>query len=504
MKLVTPMLLQNHKSLDSSPGPATALFQWKELLIPIGLGLLIGIASLRFSPLLVFAALSAAVVFALLLFKRPEVILLIILVGIATFVNVDLIPRYSGIYATDFLLLSLLGLIAARWLVNRDFKLVHTPLDWPLLCFYGFAMFSTVIAITESRVTPKQSLDEVRYMTYYLSFFVVTNLVREKRQLRTLLRGILFLAVLVATGMIVQYVLGTQIHLLSGRVETLTTEGTRYEGIARIIPPGEPLLFGGFLVLAAILVLNKFKATALVKVLFCSLLGLAIVLTFRRSVWAVTGLALLIIGIVANQPGRRRFWGWGVAVIVAAALVLVFVDGESNSQTARLTRAFAERFQTLFEDKTFDAQNASTLRWRDFEYQYAIPQIVSHPVFGLGLGALYRPYLPGVDHERFDGRRYIHNGHLFIMMKAGMLSYLGLLWLTFTFLRRGFKNWRRIQNGQTKAIVLGLTLAYLGTFISAVSEPRFCDWNNWVAAIGIMMGINEVIISRFAEDEHGV
>jgi O-antigen ligase len=478
--------------------------QWTELLIPIGLGLLLGIASLWLSSLLVFAALAAAVAFSLLLFKRPEMVLLIILVGIATFVNVDLIPRYSGIYATDFLLLSLLGVIAARWLVDRDFKLVRTPLDWPTLSFYGFAMLSTFIAIAESRVTPKQSLDEMRYMTYYLSFFVVTNLVREKRQLRALLRGILFLAVLVAVAMIVQYVLGAQIHLLSGRVETLTTDGTRYEGIARIIPPGEPLLFGAFVVLAAILVLNKFTAASLWRVLLCGLLGLAIILTFRRSVWAVTGLALLIIGIVANQEGRRRLWGWGVAVIVAATLAFVFVDGESNSQTARLTKAFVERFQTLFEDKTFESKNASTLRWRDFEYKHAIPQIISHPLFGLGLGAVYRPYLPGVDHERFDGRRYIHNGHLFIMMKAGMLSYLGLLWLTFTFLKRGFKNWRRMQNGQTKAVVLGLTLAYLGTFISAVSEPRFCDWNNWVIAIGIMMGINEAIISRFAEDKHGV
>jgi O-antigen ligase len=498
------MFSQNHKSLELHPRTSTALLQWTELLIPIALGLLIGIASVWFSSILVFAALSAAVVFALFMLKRPEIILLIILVGIATFVNVDLIPRYSGIYATDFLLLSLLGLIAVRWLVDHDFKLVHTPLDWPLLCYYGFAMLSTFIAIAESRVTPKQSLDEVRYMTYYLSFFVVTNLVREKRQLRTLLRGILFLAVLVAVAMIVQYVLGTQIHLLAGRVENLTTEGTNYEGIARIIPPGEPLLFGGFVVLAAILVLNKLSATALMRVLLCGLLGLAIILTFRRSVWAVTGLALLIIGIVAKQQDRRRFLGWGVAVVVTASLALVLVNNKSESQTAQLTKAFTERFQTLFEDKTFEAQNASTLRWRDFEYQYAIPQILAHPVFGLGLGAKYRPYVPGVDYEKFDGRGYIHNGHLFIMMKAGMLSYLGLLWLTFAFLKRGFKNWRRIQNGQAQAIVLGITLAYLGTFISAISEPRFCDWNNWVAAIGIMMGINEVIISRFAEDKHSV
>jgi hypothetical protein len=202
------MFSQNHKSPQSNPSPATVLLQWTELLIPISLGLLIGIAAVWLSSTLVFAALAAVVAFSLLLFKRPEMVLLIILVGIATFVNVDLIPRYSGIYATDFLLLSLLGLIAARWLVDRDFKLVRTPLDWPTLSFYGFAMLSTFIAIAESRVTPKQSLDEMRYMTYYLSFFVVTNLVREKRQLRALLRGILFLAVLVAVAMIVQYVLG--------------------------------------------------------------------------------------------------------------------------------------------------------------------------------------------------------------------------------------------------------------------------------------------------------
>ena len=71
----------------------------------------------------------------------------------------------------------------------------------------AIAFLSTVIAIIQLRLTFNDSLGEVRVIMSYLTFFVVTNLVRKERRLRHLLRGLFFLATAVSLAMIAQYVL---------------------------------------------------------------------------------------------------------------------------------------------------------------------------------------------------------------------------------------------------------------------------------------------------------
>ena len=95
----------------------------------------------------------------------------------------------------------------------------------------------------------------------------------------------------------------------------------------------------------------------------------------------------------------------------------------------------------------------------------------------------------------WDATRYIHNGHLWILLDAGLFGYLAFMVLSFTFLIRGFRYWRTIASGRLKGVVLGFTLVYLACLISAVTVPTFTVWG-WTPVIGITMGINEVILMR--------
>ena len=47
--------------------------------------------------------------------------------------------------------------------------------------------------------------------------------------------------------------------------------------------------------------------------------------------------------------------------------------------------------------------------------------------------------------------------------------------------------------------MLGFTLVYLAVLIAAVVNSPFMEWR-WTPVIGIMMGINEVILSRFGQE----
>src|SRR5690349_21734090 len=133
--------------------------------VALGLGMLLGLGSVLFSPLLMLTGL-VALAFLILLVKRPEIGLLIYIVITSTLINETNLPKIpigvGRILITDLILLALLGLIVVRALTDHDFKIVHTLLDLPLIGFLGIAFLSTFIAINQSRLTISDSLGEIR------------------------------------------------------------------------------------------------------------------------------------------------------------------------------------------------------------------------------------------------------------------------------------------------------------------------------------------------------
>jgi O-antigen ligase len=498
------MLSQRVKQLSGKYG---LLFR---LVAAGGTGFLLGVASLWLSPLLVLGAL-AAILLILAVLKRPEIALLGILIATSSIVfenRLPLIPIGIGsLHIPDVILLALLGLITLRWLVEPDFNIIRTPLDWPLLAFYSVALLSTFIAVFQSSVEFHMTRRAVRVVTYYLTFFIVTNLVREDRQLIFLVRGLFLLATIVAAAMIAQFLLGESLTFLPGRVETLSTQGTRYGDITRILPPGISLIQVAFIATTATLVLDKFRPVNMLRFLQWGLLGLAVLLTFLRSYWMVVSVVLFLLAYLVRGQDRQRLLGWGLVVMFLVAMILLPVFSEPESQAAGLVDASLERLSTLVSGETLRSQE-STFVWRYTEYEYALPLIASHPLLGLGLGARYRPWDPrldwkGPDGSGFDGRGHIHNGHLWILLKSGLLGYISLVWLSLAFLIRGFKYWRRIPNSEMRGIVLGFTLTYLGVLIGAVVNSTFMQWF-WTPVIGIMMGINEVALRKVVQEGSGV
>jgi hypothetical protein len=464
-----------------------------QLAVAGGTGLLLGVASLWFSPLWTLVALAGGgLIFATL--KRPEIALLGILIATSSIVFEDRLPLIpigvGSLHIPDVFLLASLGLIILRWLVEPDFKIIRTPLDWPLLGFYGVTLLSTFIAILRSSVGVQTGIRAIRVVTYYLTFFVVTNLVQEDRQLRLLLRGLLFLAAIVAVAMVAQFLVGESLSILPGRVETLRTQDTSYSGVTRILPPGQSLILVAFIATTVRLVLDKFRPMNMLKFLQWGLLGLALVLTFSRAFWVATALALFLLAYLLGGQGRQRLLGWSLIALLLLAIILLPAFDSPESQAAKLIRASFERLGTLGSDKTL---GESSLQWRYVENEYALRQIASHPLTGLGLGARYRPFDPRLDGRERDFRDYIHNGHFWIMIKSGLLGYLCLVWLSLASLLRGFRYWRLVPDSQMRGSVLGFTLTYLGVLFAAVINPIFMQWF-WTPVIGLMMGINEVVL----------
>jgi O-antigen ligase len=470
-----------------------------QILVGCSFGLLSAIASLRFSPVFVFGMLIA-VIFLYASLKKPEIALMGILIATSSILYEEKLPQFSigigSLHIPDLLLLWLLGLIVLRWLLEPDFKIVHTPLDKPLLIFYGVTLLSTFIALGRSSVEIEPARQGIRVLSYYLTFFIVTNLVRERRQINFLLNSLFSLATVVAVAMLAQFLLGSSFQILPGSVENLRTQSTLYEGVTRIFPPGWSIILVSFVANICALILDRIKKFRWLKFTQCGLLGIAILLTFLRSYWAALILVYFILLYIFRGRERASLIRWSLVSLCSAAMIMMIILLNPSSRATKLKDATINRLSTIFQGKTYKGQDNS-LNWRKIENGYAISAIASHPLIGLGMGARYRPFDSRlVARGGSDLSAFIHNGHLWILLQSGVLGYLSLFWLSIVFLTRGFRNWRNITNDRMRGVVLGFTLVFLALMIAAVVNSTFMRWY-WTPVIGIIMGINEVILKNY-------
>lgn len=469
-------------------GVATTLLP----VIILGTSLFVGAVYLVLPPMWALATIAGALGLAFT-FRHPELSLLGILVLTSSVISeskLPLIPIPVGsLHISDMILFAMFGLIALRWLLEPDFQIVRTSLDGPLLTFFGVALGVTLLALVRSGLDFNLALRGIRIVSYYLVFFLVTNLIRDEEQLARLLDGFLLLATVVAVFMLLQFTLGDSLPILPGRVETLSTQGTSYQGITRVLPPGMSVVLVAFLSTLIALLTDRLRIAILLRAMQTGTLGVAVILTFNRNYWLSVIFSLALFSILVRGRERSRVTGRSIMLGFAIMILLLVISARPGSRAMRLVNAAADRFDTMMGSQV---TGDSSLRWRDAEYEYAIPQILSHPLTGLGIGALYRPFDSRMDWRGFDGRAYIHNGHVWIMVQTGFLGYASLMWLSLCFLARGFKNWRRVTDNRIRGFAQSFTLVYLGTLLCNITSPLFMEWY-WTPVFGLMMGANEVI-----------
>jgi len=468
-----------------------------QLIVVCGLGLLLGITSIWLPPYFVLVGIGG-VIYLIVAWSWPEIALLSILLFTSTVFNIYTFPSIpigiGHLVISDILLFALIGIILLRGMVKSSSYFIHTSLDMPLLAFYGTAILATAIGIFNSRVTFNQSLGEVRIVSLYLTFFIVTNLVRNEKQVRRLLNGIFLLAFFVALMMIVQYLLGNSIIIIkTARVETLETAGVIESGVTRILPPGQSLVVVVFISQVVLLIFDRTPSSYLSRFFLAGATGLAVLLTFTRGYWVAVILALFFVGLLVSIRDKVKyvkivFW----TVLIGAFILTPFLDVK-GSQVGKLIDGAMVRMSTMFNP---DITKEESLTYRYIENEYVFPQIVSHPFFGLGLGANYRPRDPRLDFSKSLASSltwYIHNGYYWVMVKIGLIGFLFFMYFFLRFVKRGFQNWKRISDPFLKGIVLSFAVTILSLQFTVFTSPIFTTtW--WAPIIGIMLGTSEVIL----------
>ncbi len=473
--------MQN-KTLTHSPHIAQGI----KLFLLIGFGIFIGVLSLKLSYYIFLLFLIPS--FFLLAWSKEEYGILLIIVITASVISEDQLPvlhtGFGNFHLVDLYLFFSLSSIFIKYYHGKYNTFKKTPLDISLLVFFGFAVFSMLLSVTFFSVSIRTAFSELRIITYYLSFFLVTNLLRSESQLKRLIQGLYLISIVVVLFMIAQVLIGTAIRILPARVEFLSTMGKTYSDTIRVITPGNSLIFVMFLVACCTMILQKSRRNFF-NFINVIILGIGLVIGFNRNLWIPAFIAMGLFFIISPKQCKIRFLGFGIIItfLLAVAIVFGYISG------GKLKNYTESTFIRLFTiTKGDDLVKQDTLIDRIIENRYAYKKIKSHPIFGIGLGNNYR------NDVEWDPKlnAYIHNGFLWILMKIGIFGFVAFLWFLIASIVRGFKHWNKIDNSLLKGAYIGFTLACIGFILSALVNPVFMQWHS-SPIIGVMLGSNELI-----------
>lgn len=418
-------------------------------------------------------ALTAGVSFVVLVNLYPAIGLLG-LIGATCFVSYDSkmpFANIGSIHIPDLMLYVLFFVVILKSLSSRNIRLIRTAIDLPLTIFVLIGLISLIVGQMDKKYNFFLAFREFKVFLYYLLPMVVTNLIRDRRDIKILIYGTLSIGIIAGLNVALEAWISPP-KAMDDPMEVFY----RCQGSSS----GWMLVFWTFAAFVSILFARKIRLS---HILGAIVPLIAIILSFSRHLW-VSAACTVALGSAFNvrvNMGRIFKGVWiiffiGMVIIGTSLLRIEPVTTYLNLITARAeTMVFRERVQN----------------WdiRLVENKYATEKILSKPIFGLGFSEPYRPQIYGPDDHL---EWYIHNVYLWILLKVGIAGFIPFLWFSYIFVMRGIIHGNKVQDTVLKAIVIGSVCSYLGAAIANVAAPHFME--NWgVAVFGLALGINEAI-----------
>jgi len=454
----------------------------------IVIGIVVGVL-LVVMPVSVYAAMAIGVGALYLILTRPELGILSIVVLISSMVFEDSLPLIpigiGSLHISDIILLALLCKVVTNKVYERSYSIIRTGLDMPLILFVLVAIISAYNAIANQGLETSIVIRSLRNITYYLTFFVITNLIRDIRQVKFILKGLYTIAIVVAISMIIQSIIGDKFQLVPGRVEKAGTF-EEYETL-RILPPGQTLIYCLLITAISYAAISKNKYLITTPALYVIvILGSGVILTYNRTYWVAIFLSIGILMAISIKPERKKLVNMLVIMTTLGSCLSIYSILTGTLHETRL--AVSERFNSLFAGN--ELTESGPIDDRITENMYAIKKIADRPLLGNGLGNDYRPSIYGQGDMLHN---YVHNGYLYLILNTGFIGTTFFLWFYCGFLVRGIKHIRRIHDPFLKSAATGNVLSGVGIVIMTFANPIFMQWFS-IVVISIIIGLTETII----------
>jgi len=423
-------------------------------------------------------------------------------------------------------------LIWVQKIYRQDYSLLKTPLDWAILAYAGAYMLSLIGA-----VHPGEAFyGFLRVLNYFMVFWMVTQVVKNFRDYKTILQillaagtGVAVIGLLAATGLsdypsafdgrvilsTLQYPNAAAAYLavisllaitlvtvekkLSIRLIYTTAAFIMILVILCTLSKGAWLIFiiGAILLLAVMPGSNKISSlwTLLVA---AAAAGATYIKFYPAIIAKQPALAYLLIGVLVVAVGMLVWEGLvyvhnqkGYKATLAIAAILVIAGMGAAGMVLNHQNDHFEVGAILQELAGLtDFSNASYTSRADFT-RWGLDIVKDHPVNGAGAGgwnALYHHYQ---DYLMFTTEA--HNHFIQVWVEAGTIGLLAFLAIWFLFFKAVYQTYRRARHDSDSdhQILIG------GTFTAAVALGLHAaiDFDLSLSAIALVLWILWALIS---------
>jgi len=444
------------------------------------LGIIGGLVLAFVSPLIILALMAGLVVGIAML--RSTQMGLFILVAVICLLPFGAIPFSLGFYPTflDVALLAIFGVWLARLFSRAQEGFVGSPLDVPILIFIFLALVVFIAGSAHAGITKDTLRHFVEILVAIALFFVVTNSVRQYRQLRQIVVVIILAGFAASLIGVILYLLPkpTTVRLLSmlrifhypsGWNVLRFVEDNPQLPVRAISTSVDPNVLGGLLILVISLTIPQLVARRplLRKIWVAPMLAtmaLCLLLTFSRGAFA----AIAAIAVFLGAIRYRRL----LLVIALVAIVILILP-----QTQEYLQHF--RAGILIQDR------ATLMRLG--EYKDALRLISRYPWFGVGFGGT-----PSID-------LYIGVSNVYLLMaeEMGLIGLSSFLLIMGVFFAYAWNAWRRMEaDSDIEPILLGLMMALLGAMVGGIVDHYFfnLDFPHSVSIFWLYVGLAVVAI----------
>jgi hypothetical protein len=318
----------------------------------------------------------------------------------------------------------------ARAAIFKDVGLVRkTPLNAPILAYTIALILATLLGTLAGNVRPVRGFFfTVKYVEYFVVYFMAVNYLHDDRQLRRLLGTAVATCAIAAVMGIAQ--------IPSGERVSAPFEG-KY---------GEPNTFGGYLVfMLAILLGSALTAKTLpARARWLALAGLTaipLLYTLSRTSW-LAAIPMLITLILLSPRRLVLMVAVGSVIIVGSAMFpKQVVERYNYTFHAKDTRGDFQLGNTRFDTST----SARVESWR-----YGFHGWMKRPVLGYGV----------------TGFAFMDAQYVRVLVEAGLVGLAAFLWLLWRILRTAWDTYQRTVGTPFEGVALG----YLAGFVAMITH----------------------------------
>jgi len=337
----------------------------------------------------------------------------------------------------DFLL-AVIGLSwFARTAVDKELGLfLRTPLNKAIVFYILTCVLSTGFGMMAGRVELKTgSLYVLKYMEYFIVFFMMVNHVRDTNQIRR------FILCLFLTCFIASLIGAFQIPG-GGRVSA------PFEGDA-----GEPNTFGGYLVFmgavaAGLLAKSEnLRVKQILVILICCIIPPLLFTQSRTSYLAVIP-ALLVLGYLTE----RRLIILGLLAIALLISPLFLPKAVKNRVMYTFTQP-EEQGQIQIGDLRLDTSTSARIKsWKE-----AFSDFSRHPLLGYGV----------------TGYHFVDAQFPRVLVETGILGMTAFLYLLYSIFKLVLKNLKEIKTPYHQGLGIGFLAGFVGLIVHACGANTF-------------------------------